>query len=94
MTVTIILGETILEVTGEYSPSTPDVHYLRNGNPGYPGESESFEIDTIEYEGKDITNLVESMNGLLHSLKRRNPDSYLHGDLWTEIEEKCIEQIN
>jgi len=31
-----------------YNPQTPDVMYLRNGDPGYPGDPEEMEITEIE----------------------------------------------
>jgi hypothetical protein len=55
----ITLKKTIeveVEITGNFTSSTSDVSYLRNGDPGYPGEPASFEIETIMLGGKsDIT---------------------------------------
>jgi hypothetical protein len=39
----------------DYSPSTPDVWYLRNGDPGYPGDPEEMEI--TEIESRDIKSI-------------------------------------
>lgn len=43
------------EVEGDYSPGTPDVHYLANGDPGYPGDPPEFEIEKVEADGKPLT---------------------------------------
>jgi hypothetical protein len=44
------LGENIeAEVIYDYTPSTPDVYYMPNGDPGYPGDPE--EIDITELWG-------------------------------------------
>jgi hypothetical protein len=36
--------ETCYEITVEITPSTPDVWYLPNGDPGYPGDPGEIEI--------------------------------------------------
>lgn len=33
-----------LVLSCDYSPETPDVPYLRNGDPGHPGDPEEFEV--------------------------------------------------
>jgi hypothetical protein len=35
------------EVSFTYSPGTPDVWYMPNGDPGYPGEPPEVDIDTV-----------------------------------------------
>lgn len=45
-----IFGEQTLRATFDYSPGTPDVMYLPNGDPGYPGDPEEFEVTAIELE--------------------------------------------
>jgi hypothetical protein len=51
----------------DYSPSTPDVMYLPNGDPGYPGDPEEFEITKVSLKNGeswiDITELVYSLIG-------------------------------
>ena len=37
-----------LRFTADYSPGTPDVMYLPNGDPGYPGDPEEFAVTLIE----------------------------------------------
>ncbi len=39
-----VLGELDLQVVYRYSPGTPDVWYLPNGDPGYPGDPAELEI--------------------------------------------------
>ena len=41
-------------ITGDYFPSTPDVFYMSNGDPGYPGEPEEFEVTKVEKDGVNI----------------------------------------
>lgn len=36
-------GDLMPMVEGIYDPGTPDVYYLRNGDPGYPGDPPSVE---------------------------------------------------
>jgi len=92
-TVTIKLSDITLDVTGDYSPSTPDVWYLRNGDPGYPGESEAFEIDSIYFMDKDITQVIESMNNILCSTVRSQFNDGVNEDLWVRIESECIKEL-
>lgn len=62
----ITLAGVSLRVTGSYSKAVPARMYLRNGDPGYPGEPEDFEAEKVELlirEGQesevDITDLLE-----------------------------------
>lgn len=91
----ISIGDVDLDVWGEYSPETPDVWYLSNGDPGYPGEPEYFEINKIFYNDVDITDIVEAMNMLFLSTLRVNHIENYHSidDLWLLIERLCIEEI-
>lgn len=45
-----VFGEQTLRVTFDYSPGSPDVMYLANGDPGYPGDPEEFEVTQVELE--------------------------------------------
>lgn len=49
-----------IKLTGNFIPSTPDVWYLRNGDPGYPGTDA--EMDAIEaHDSKgEIVELTEA----------------------------------
>lgn len=50
-----MLGEQEVEVTGTYAPGTPDVMYLPNGDPGYPGDPEEFETTKVMWGDIDLT---------------------------------------
>jgi len=41
-----------LKVTFDYTPGTPDVMYLPNGDPGYPGDPDELAIESIVIERK------------------------------------------
>jgi hypothetical protein len=47
-----------IEIEADYTPPTPDVHYLRNGDPGHPGEPEEVEFLSVTIDGED-TKLTE-----------------------------------
>ena len=40
-----------VDVEANFSPSTPDVWYLANGDPGYPGDAEEIELTKIQQTG-------------------------------------------
>ena len=42
------MGEWEYNVYYDYTPSTPDVYYMPNGDPGYPGDPEEIDITRIE----------------------------------------------
>ena len=42
-----------------YSPPTPDVWYLPNGDPGYPGDPEEFEFLSLSCKCTDLDKLNE-----------------------------------
>ena len=46
-TCAIMIGEQDFEVEFYYTPGTPDVMYLPNGDPGYPGDPEELELGKI-----------------------------------------------
>lgn len=43
----IEVGGQQLRCEYDYSPGTPDVHYLPNGDPGYPGDPEEFTVNKV-----------------------------------------------
>jgi len=43
----------LITAVADYSPAAPDVHYLPNGDPGYPGDPESIEFSEIHIEGTE-----------------------------------------
>ena len=50
------LGEGVaMEFTVDYRPGTPDVMYLRNGDPGYPGDPPELEVEAVWCNGVDVT---------------------------------------
>ena len=90
------LGEQEVEVTGSYSPGSPAVMYLRNGDPGYPAEPPEFELQTFKllFDGPPESKKMEVLelpSSLLASLDQDVADS-----LWekgvTEGDEQLHEQ--
>ena len=59
MTVEVVYHGLLLTVEGEYSPATPDVWYLRNGDPGYPGDPADFDIHSIKCDDIDMTEFFD-----------------------------------
>ena len=49
----IELGGHELRCQYDFSPGTPDVMYLPNGDPGYPGDPEEFSVTKIELQYDD-----------------------------------------
>ena len=70
--VEIEVGGQQLRCEYDYSPGTPDVHYLPNGDPGYPGDPEEFTVNRVTiFVGPtpaypqawlDITDLIEEVS--------------------------------
>ena len=48
------LGEQEAEIEYTYTPGTPDVMYMPNGDPGYPGDPPEFEITSLKVFGVEI----------------------------------------
>jgi len=46
-TTTLSYGPLTLDINFDFSPATPDVPYLRNGDPGYPGSDAELSIISI-----------------------------------------------
>ena len=44
-----------VEVTGTYTKGDPGLRTYPNGDPGYPPDSPSFDVEKVEYNGVDIT---------------------------------------
>jgi len=49
------LGENDITFIVSYRPGTPDVMYLSNGDPGYPGDPCELEVLSATCNGIDIT---------------------------------------
>jgi len=47
------------DVEFDYQPYEPDVFYLSNGDPGYPGCPEYVELSDISYKGVDFWDILE-----------------------------------
>ena len=47
LTTTLSYGPLTLHINFDYSSATPDVFYLRNGDPGYPGSDAELSILSI-----------------------------------------------
>lgn len=64
-----------------YTPATPDVMYMKNGDPGYPGDPEELEIDKLYISGVDVTALYdeECLPGLLDAAMEAARESH-HGE--------------
>lgn len=43
----------MLRLTFEYTKGYPEVRYLRNGDPGYPGEPDAVELVDVKFIGED-----------------------------------------
>lgn len=50
----------ILHVKGSYSPGTPDVWYLRNGDPGYPGDPPETEWYICDMQHDQLWEFIEN----------------------------------
>lgn len=45
-------AEIELKIDYHYYPATPDVMYMSNGDPGYPGDPEEVNVINVSYDGK------------------------------------------
>lgn len=43
-----------VDVFADYTPATPDVRYLPNGDPGHPGNEDEVEITEVSHYGDVI----------------------------------------
>jgi len=91
--ITIKLDTISLDIKGYYNKGYPELHSYPNGDPGYPGEPPSFDIEIIEFYGKDITDLINDLNEIFCSImKKHNNNSYY--DLWIYLEDKILKELN
>jgi len=58
MTATVNYNGVDLTVTGEYQPGYEGKMYMRNGDPGYPGEAASIDDIDILHCGESIYSLL------------------------------------
>ncbi len=73
VTLTIELSVDV-EFEGYFTPGTPDVFYLPNGDPGHPGSSPEFQVTKAIWNGVDITEALK---------KDKDFD-------WQDIELQCV----
>lgn len=68
--VTVEVGgeELELEVRGEFHPGTPDVWYLKNGDPGHPGDPAEVDIHSITHNGAPVTLTDEEMEKVIDAV--------------------------
>jgi hypothetical protein len=57
------IDDVAFEVTFTYRPETPHVYYLRNGDPGYPGDPAELEIITVKHAktGADVPDWLRAI---------------------------------
>lgn len=81
-TVNVTIGDMTKPVTAEFNywPGTPDVMYMPNGDPGYPGDAPDLELTALWFG--DGANSLKAVNVL----------AYLTADEVTEIENAIIEE--
>lgn len=58
---TVVVAGMTFDVEYEFNPGTPDRYYMRNGDPGEPGEPAYAEIDTIRHKDVDVTTFTEEV---------------------------------
>jgi hypothetical protein len=87
MTVTINYRGLELIVDGTYHKATRDVPYLRNGDPGYPGDPAEFEIGSVKLGEVDMIDFFDGLFEEWGGVKRTYTEPTLN-----IIESLCIEQ--
>lgn len=50
---------------GKFTPGSPDVLYMRNGDPGYQGDSPEAEVSAMWMDGKAVTS--EEIDSIVQS---------------------------
>jgi hypothetical protein len=81
LSTTLSYGPLTLDIAYDFIPATPDVPYLRNGDPGYPGSAAELSIISItsaQAPGLDLLDVLSSM------------DSELNLSLISLIEDTCL----
>ena len=65
LSTTLSYGPLTLDIAYDFFPATPDVPYLRNGDPGYPGSDAELSIISItspQAPGLDFLDISRSMD--------------------------------
>lgn len=67
---TKIIIEIEVDVTYKHIKGSPGLRTYPNGDPGYPPESSSLEVQKVEYNGHNITNIltIDDVNFIESSL--------------------------
>jgi len=91
-TVTVKFGDISLDITGFYDAGYPELYAYSNGDPGYPEEPPSFDIDSVVYNDKDITQLMDSMNDVFCLLGKKL-DKSVYLDLWIYLEGEVLDTL-
>lgn len=60
MNVSFTLYGMSFDAVVSYTPGTPDVWYLSNGDPGYPGDPPELEFEALTVDGNDAGFLLDS----------------------------------
>ncbi len=50
------------EVDFDFNEGEPEVRWLSNGDPGHPGTDDEVVINKVEFEGNDITKVIEAFD--------------------------------
>ncbi len=61
LTVNIKIGDLELNVSGYYEQGEETVRYEKDGS-GYPGSDDYFEVNSIIFEGTNITTLISELD--------------------------------
>ena len=59
----IKIGKIELNVQYDYEPEEQEVRYCKDGS-GYPGSPERFNVRRVEWNGQNVTQLVDELYGL------------------------------
>lgn len=86
---TVAMDDLEFEVTYTYSPATPDVWYLRNGDPGYPGDPAEADIEKITLWGIDVTMVIpEDVFDRLYDLVCEKAEEEMNEEYYDEPAER------
>jgi hypothetical protein len=77
--------EVEVEVVCKYRPGTPDVMYLRNGDPGYPGDPAEIEVIEVYCEGEKVTGALAAQ--IIETLQYESE----YEELFAAVEEAVID---
>ena len=84
---TIEFDEIMFEAEGQFTPSTPDIMYFSNGDPGEPGSAAEIIIETVTAyipRSEDDDEQVAVAGGAVLDF----------GDKWAEFEASLIQLVD